>query len=566
MNAMLAAAQATEFSRTRTRLKGSDLFVRALENEGVQYVFGVPGEENLDLLDSLRKSAIRVVVTRHEQAAGFMAATYGRLTGKPGVCLSTLGPGATNLVTAAAYASLGGMPMLLITGQKPIRHSRQACFQIIDAVAMMRPFTKSARQILDARNIPTLVRDAFRLAQSERPGPVHLELPEDIASQLTDSSGVVPVSASFRPLAAEQAIQEAAQKIAVASHPLIVLGAGANSPGLAPALSAAMHNMGIPFFNTQMGKGAVNGNSDLYLGTAALSGDDYVHLASEYADLIIAVGHDTVEKPPFIMRSSGPEVIHIDFNPADIDQIYFPHIEVIGDIADSVTRIAAALNGTKHDFSYYRKVQALVREHVAEGADDPRYPPTPQRIVAGVRLVMPEDGILCLDNGMYKIWFARNYRTHVSNTILLDNALATMGAGLPSAMMAAMLHPDKRVMAVCGDGGFMMNSQELETALRLNLNLVILIIEDLGYGMIRWKQQAEGFTDFGLSFKNPDFVQYARAYGANGRRVLATEDLVPILEAAFRKRGVHLIVVSVDYSENQRVLIDELKSRPARID
>ena len=566
MSATLAAVQVAEFSPTPTRVKGSDLFVRALENEGVQYVFGVPGEENLDLLESLRKSAIRVVVTRHEQAAGFMAASYGRLTGNPGVCLSTLGPGATNLVTAAAYASLGGMPMLMITGQKPIRHSRQARFQIIDAVAMMRPLTKSARQVLDARNIPTLVRDAFRLAQTERPGPVHLELPEDIASQLTDPIAVVPVNSSFRPRAAEESIHEAVEKIAAARHPLIVLGAGANRPGLAPALSAAMQSMRIPFFNTQMGKGAVNGNSDLYLGTAALSADDYIHMASDYADLIITVGHDTVEKPPFIMKASGPEVIHIDFNPADIDQIYFPNIEVIGDIADSMERIAAALQGANHDFSYYRKVRALVRERVSDGAGETRYPPTPQRIVADVRNVMPEDGILCLDNGMYKIWFARGYRTHVSNTILLDNALATMGAGLPSAMTAAMLHPERRVMAVCGDGGFMMNSQDLETAIRLNLNLVVLIIEDNGYGMIRWKQQADGFPDFGLRFRNPNFVQYAKAYGAQGKRVRATEDLAPSLEAAFQRQGVYLIVVPVDYSENQRVLIDELKSRPASLD
>jgi acetolactate synthase-1/2/3 large subunit len=444
-------------SQTRARIKASDIFIRALENEGVQYIFGVPGEENLDLLESLRGSTIQLVVTRHEQAAGFMAATYGRLTGKPGVCLSTLGPGATNLVTAAAYALLGGMPMLMITGQKPVRHSRQARFQIIDTVAMMRPITKSARQVADARNIATLVRDAFRVAQSERPGPVHLELPEDIAAQLIECGDVIPVGSSFRPIAADHAIEEAARKIADASCPLIVLGGGANRPGLAPALSAAMQRMGIPFFNTQMGKGAVNGNSDLYLGTAALSSGDYVHLASDHADLIITVGHDTVEKPPFLMHPGGLEVIHIDFNPADIDQIYYPHVEVIGDIADSMTRIAKLLEGSRHDFSYYRKVQELVRLHVAEGSDDARYPLTPQRIVADVRTVMPEDGILCLDNGMYKIWFARNYRTHVSNTILLDNALATMGAGLPSAMMAAMLHPQRCVMAVCGDGGYMMN-------------------------------------------------------------------------------------------------------------
>ena len=566
MSGMLPAIQPAFASATRVEIKGSDVFIRALQNEGVEYIFGVPGEENLDLLESLHGSSIQLVVTRHEQTAGFMAATYGRLTGKTGVCLSTLGPGATNLVTAAAYASLGGMPMLMITGQKPIRHSRQARFQIIDTVAMMRPLTKSARQVMDARNIATLVRDAFRVAQSERPGPVHLELPEDIAAQLTEATDVVPISSSYPPLAADHAIHEAARKIAGARHPLIVLGGGANRPGLAPALSAAMHQMGIPFFNTQLGKGAVNGNSDLYLGTAALSSGDYVHLASDHADLIIAVGHDTVEKPPFLMHRNGPEVIHVDFNPADIDQIYFPHIEVIGNISDSMTRIAAALENSHYDFSYYRKVQALVRQRIAEGADDTRYPPIPQRIVADVRAAMSEDGILCLDNGMYKIWFARNYRTHVSNTILLDNALATMGAGLPSAMVAAMLYPDRRVMAVCGDGGFMMNSQDLETAIRLDLNLVVLIIEDNGYGMIRWKQQAEGYADFGLTFNNPDFVRYAEAYGAKGTRVAATNDLASILEMAFQTGGVHMVIVPIDYSENRRVLIDELKSRPTHFD
>jgi acetolactate synthase-1/2/3 large subunit len=547
-------------------LKGADIFVRALENEGVEYVFGVPGEENLDMLESIRTSTIKLIVTRHEQVAGFMAATYGRLTGKPGVCLSTLGPGATNLVTAAAYASLG-MPMLMITGQKPIRHSRQARFQIIDTVSMMRPLTKSVRQVIDARNIATLVRDAFRLAQAERPGPVHLELPEDIAAQRTDQCALVPVSPRFERLASDGAISKAADMIAAAKYPLIVLGGGANRPKLAPALSAAMHSLSIPFFNTQMGKGAVNGNSHLFLGTAALSDGDYVHLASDYADLIIAVGHDTVEKPPFIMSSGGPHVIHIDYNPADIDQIYFPHIEVIGDIADSMTRLAKALeNALPHDASYYEKVQEVVLNHIAEGADDPRYLLAPQRIVASVRTVMPEDGILCLDNGMYKIWFARNYRTHVSNTILLDNALATMGAGLPSAMMAALLYPQRRVITICGDGGFMMNSQDLETAIRLGLNLVVLIVEDHGYGMIRWKQESEGFAEFGLSFQNPDFVKYAESYGAKGARIDAADDLVPTLEAAFVAGGVHLVVVPIDYSENKRVLIDELKAKTLQLD
>ena len=546
--------------------KGSEIFVRALENEGVRYIFGVPGEENLDLLESLRTSSIQLVVTRHEQVAGFMAATYGRLTGKPGVCLSTLGPGATNFVTAAAYAYLGGMPMLMITGQKPILHSRQARFQIIDTVSMMRPLTKSAKQVMNARNIPTLVRDAFRVAQAERPGPVHLELPEDVAAELTAPLSSIPLSPSSRPVASDESLLCAVAMIRSSKHPLVLIGGGANRPGLAPALSAAVRRLGIPFFNTQMGKGAVAGNSDLYLGTAALSEGDYVHLASRYADLIITVGHDTVEKPPFIIRDGGPRVVHVDFNPADIDQIYFPHAEVIGDIADSMTRMANALCGERAtDTKYFRKVQETVLAHVAEGADDTRFPLAPQRIVADVRAVMPQDGILCLDNGMYKIWFARNYRTHIANTILLDNALATMGAGLPSAMMAAMLYPARRIMAVCGDGGFMMNSQDLETAIRLGLNLVVLIVEDHGYGMIKWKQAAEGFGDFGLSFQNPDFVKYAESYGAKGHRIAAAEELVPTLDAAFEDGGVHLVIVPIDYSENKRVLIDELRAGVAAL-
>ena len=547
-----------------SKIKGAELMVRALENEGVENIFGVPGEENLDLLEALRTSSIRLVVTRHEQVAGFMAATYGRLTGRPGVCFSTLGPGATNLVTPAAFAMLGGMPMVIITGQKPILHSRQARFQIVDTVSLMRPLTKSAKQALDARNIPTLVRDAFRTALAERPGPVHLELPEDIAAQTADPIDRMPVAPVPRPIASDEAIGAAAALVAKARHPLVLIGGGANRPGLAPTLSAAVRRLQIPFFNTQMGKGAVDGNSALFIGTAALSENDYVHLAIDRADLILSIGHDTVEKPPFIMRDGGPKVVHIDFNEADIDQIYFPHVEVIGDIADSVGRLADHLYGKlSHDANYFLKIRENVLAHTGEGADDPRFPMAPQRIVADVRRVMPDDGIICLDNGMYKIWFARNYRTHIANTILLDNALATMGAGLASAMMAAMLYPERRIMAVCGDGGFMMNSQDLETAIRLGLNLVVLIIEDHAYGMIRWKQAAMHFKDFGLSFANPDFVTYAKAYGAKGVRVAAADELVTALNAAFAAGGVQLVIVPVDYSENKRVLIDELAQKLA---
>jgi acetolactate synthase-1/2/3 large subunit len=545
-------------------IKGSDLFVAALANEGVDRVFGVPGEENLDLVEALRTSGIELVVTRHEQSAAFMAATHGRLTGRPGVCLSTLGPGALNLATGAAYAHLGAMPMILITGQKAIRSSQQARFQIVDMVATMKPLTKLSRQLVSTSGIPTVVREAFRVAAEERPGPVHLELPEDIAAETGPAVPMVPPHTIELPVAAPAAVDRAVAMIQQAQRPFVMLGAAASRPRLGADLGEFLARTRIPFFTTQMGKGVVAGAPvgqpvDLWLGTAALSERDYVHEAIDRADLILAIGHDTVEKPPFLMGPGGPTVIHVGYTPPTIEEVYFPHASVVGDIGPSLAMLADRL-GDLPNASALLALRDGILAHLADGADDDRFPITPQRIVAGVRRVMPADGIVALDNGMYKIWFARNYRTPVSNTLLLDNALATMGAGLPSAMMAALLHPDRRVLAVCGDGGFMMNSQELETAVRLGLNLVVLVLQDDAYGMIRWKQAVDSFTDFGMTFGNPDFVSYARAYGARGSRVESTDDLVPTLQSAFERGGVHLVVAPVDYSENTRVLVDELRS------
>jgi Thiamine pyrophosphate-requiring enzymes [acetolactate synthase, pyruvate dehydrogenase (cytochrome), glyoxylate carboligase, phosphonopyruvate decarboxylase] len=539
--------------------KGSDLLVAALENEGVQSIFAIPGEENLDVLESLRRSKIKLVLTRHEQAAGFMAATYGRLTGRAGVCLTTLGPGALNLTTAAAYAHLGAMPMVMITGQKAIRSSRQARFQIVDIVATMRPLTKMATQIVSAQSIPTLVRDAFRVAQQERPGPVHLELPEDIAADAA-AADIVPPHVVELPIAPLAAIERAAAMIMAARRPLVMLGAAASRPHLAGPLSAFVRRAKIPFFNTQMGKGAVNAGSNLYIGTAALSERDWVHEAIDQADLIVSIGHDTVEKPPFLMGRNGPQVIHVGATPATVEQVYFPQAEIVGDVGASLAGLADRLEGKLPHASALLGLREGILAHLAEGATEDRFPLTPQRIVHDVRKVIPPDGIVALDNGMYKIWFARNYRTSVANTLLLDNALATMGAGLPSAIAASLIHPDKRVLAVCGDGGFMMNSQELETAVRLKQNLVVLVLEDRAYGMIRWKQEVDGFSDFGLGFGNPDFVAYAQSYGAKGSRVGNAAELATMLETAFRDGGVHLVVVPIDYSENMRVLVHELHS------
>ena len=539
--------------------KGSDLLVAALENDGVECIFALPGEENLDVIESLRHSKIKLVLTRHEQAAGFMAATYGRLTGRAGVCLTTLGPGALNLTTSAAYAHLGAMPMVMITGQKAIRSSRQARFQIVDIVATMRPLTKMATQIGSAQSIPTHVRDAFRIAQQERPGPVHLELPEDVAADSAEAT-LVPPHAVDLPVAPPSAIDRAAELIARAQRPLVMLGAAASRPRLAEPLSTFVRRMGIPFFNTQMGKGAVNGGSNLYMGTAALSERDWVHEAIDRADLIISIGHDTVEKPPFLMGTQGPQVIHIGATPATVEQVYFPQAEIIGEVGVGTALLADRLEGRLPNAAALLGLREAILARLADRAEEDRFPLTPQRVVHDVRSVMPYDGIVTLDNGMYKIWFARNYRTRVANTLLLDNALATMGAGLPSAIAASLLNPKRRVLAVCGDGGFMMNSQELETAVRLGLNLVVLLLEDNAYGMIRWKQEVDGFADFGLRFGNPDFVAYAKAYGAKGSRVSSASGLAAGLEGAFGGGGVHLVVVPVDYSENIRVLVDELRA------
>ena len=543
-------------------MKGSDLLVAALENEGVDRIFGVPGEENLDVVESLRTSSIQLVLTRHEQAAAFMAATHGRLTGRPGVCIATLGPGALNFSTGAAYAHLGAMPMIMITGQKAIMTARQARFQIVDVIASMKPLTKMTRQIVSAASIPTIVREAFRVAQEERPGPVHLELPEDVAGEeLAETVRVVPPHPVDIPVAHPAALDRAAAMIIEAKRPLVMLGAAASRPRSTAGLGGFVLRTGIPFFTTQMGKGTVAGGSKQYIGTTALSERDYVHEAIDKADLIIAIGHDTIEKPPFIMGPKGPKVIHVGYTPANVEEVYFPHAEVVGDVGPSLELLADRVEGKVKNATALLPLREKILSRLTDRNDEERFPPTPQRIVRDVRQVIPSDGIVALDNGMYKIWFARNYRTYVANTLLLDNALATMGAGLPSAMMAKLLYPERRVMAVCGDGGFMMNSQELETAVRLKLDLVVLILDDSAYGMIRWKQAVDKFPDWGLTFGNPNFVQYAEAYGAKGSRVEATEDLVPTLEGAFRQGGVHLVAVPIDYSENTRVLVDELAKR-----
>lgn len=548
-------------------MKASDLFVKCLEQEGVEYIFGVPGEENLDLLNSLAGSSIRFVLTRHEQAAGFMAATFGRLTGRPGVCLSTLGPGATNLMTAAAFAHLGAMPMVMITGQKPIRSSEQGQFQRLDIVAMMTPVSRMAQRIESADLIPASVREAFRRALQPRSGPVHLELPEDIAQETTDQ-GPLPVVDAPAAVAEPNAIRQAAKAIRESSRPLLLIGAAANRCSVPESLQRFVQTTGLRFLTTQMGKGAVPEDHPAFIGNATLSSGDFVHRAIEHADVIVNVGHDVVEKPPFVMRNdrNGPTVIHVNAWPARIDPVYCPQLEVIGDIAHTMDGLTEQLGETRSfDSSFFDKVRSALRSHIERAAQDDRFPMRPERLVSELNALLHRDDIVTLDNGIYKLWFARNFQAGRPDSVLLDNALASMGAGLPAAISAAITCPDRQVVAVCGDGGFMMNSAEVETAVRLQLDLVILILTDDTLGMIRWKQQHQDFQDYGLRFGNPDFLKYADAYGATGHSLKSLPELAETIREAWRTGGVHLIEVPVDYSENDRVLNHEVQALSSQL-
>jgi acetolactate synthase-1/2/3 large subunit len=548
-------------------MQASDLFVKALENEGVEYIFGIPGEENLDLLESLRESNIKLILTRHEQAAGFMAATYGRLTGKVGVCLATLGPGATNFATSAAYAQLGGMPMLMITGQKPIKKSKQGRFQIIDIVNMMKPMTKYSKQVVNGNNIPSMVREAFKIATTERPGAALIELPEDIAAEECDFN-IYPVQSFKYPKADQEAILEAVRMIEKAKRPLLLVGAGANRTRIGNALTNFVNESGIPFFSTQMGKGVIDENHKLCLSTAALSKDDFIHCAIDRADLIINVGHDVIEKPPFFMENdeNAKKVIHVNFFPSEVDDTYFPQLDVVGDIASNVDNLRRAISTQEHwEFDYYKRMTEEIKTHLSKYFGDTRFPILPQKAVRTIRTILDDEDIVTLDNGVYKIWFARNYRCAKPNTLLLDNALATMGAGLPSGMAAKMVNPDKKVVSVCGDGGFMMNSQELETAVRLNLDLTVIILNDNAYGMIKWKQTGMGFDTYGLDLGNPDFVKYAESYGASGHRPTSCEEFEETLEKCVNGKGVHVIDLAVDYSLNHSILNELLAKKECLI-
>ena len=532
-------------------MKASDLFAKSLEAAGVRYIFGLPGEENLAFLEAVRKSKIEFITTRDEQTAVFMAATVGRLTGRVGVAMSTLGPGATNLVTGVAYAQLGGMPLLVITGQKPIRKSKQGKFQIIDVVGMMRPITKMAETIVSADRIPTAVIQAVRTAEAERPGAVHLEFPEDIAEEQS-SEKPIEWQKVRRPVPDEKSIIAVIAELEKARSPLIAIASGANRKLVRKQLRNFIDKTKIPFVTTQMGKGVEDEGSQYYIGTTALSADDYVHKATAAADVILLIGHDITEKPP-VLPNSKQKIIHLNFYPADLDHVYNPNLEVVGDISHALWVMSETIKIKRTwDFKKFYRIKDELRKNIARKSESDSFPILPQRFVRDLREALPHDAILSLDNGMYKLWISRNYPAYEQNTVLLDNAFATMGAGLGVGMAAKLINPDKKVVVVAGDGGFLMNVADIETARRLKLDLVVVVLDDSGYGMIKWKQDSMGLKDFGLSFKNPDFVMLAKSFGVNGYRINTAAEFKTVLSNALSAPGIHIIALPIDYTENAR--------------
>ncbi|WOD38168.1 acetolactate synthase large subunit [Nodosilinea sp. E11] len=528
----------------------AELLVQCLENEGVEYIFGLPGEENLQLLQALKRSSIQFITTRHEQGAAFMADVYGRLTGKAGVCLSTLGPGATNLMTGVADATLDRAPLVAITGQVGTDRMHIESHQYLDLVAMFAPVTKWNAQIVRPSNTPEIVRKAFKLAQSEKPGAVHIDLPENIA-EMEVVGAALRKDSQEKTYASLQSIQQAAVAISQASNPMILVGNGAIRASASEALTEFATQLNIPVANTFMGKGVIPYTHPLALWSLGLQQRDYISCAMEQADLIIAVGYDLIEYSPKKWNPDGNlPILHINLTHAEIDSSYIPKVEVIGDISDSLEEILKRVKRQGRPEPTSLKVRDEIRADYEQYADDYGFPIKPQKLIYDLRQVLDAEDIVISDVGAHKMWMARNYHCLRPNTCLISNGFAAMGIALPGALAAKLVHPNRKVVAVTGDGGFMMNCQELETALRVGTPFVTIIFNDGGYGLIEWKQMNYYGESTYIHFTNPDFVKLAEAMGLKGYRIESAEDFIPTLKTALEDDVPAVIDCPVDYREN----------------
>ena len=543
-------------------MKASDLFVRCLEAEGVTHIFGVPGEENADFMLSLMDSKIDFVLCRHEQAAAFAADVYGRLTGKAGVCLGTLGPGATNLVTGVADANMDRAPCVCLIGQASTTRLHKESHQNMDSIAMFKPITKWAHSIYDERNIPEVIRKAFKLAEAEKPGATVIELPEDIAKNDVELPPM-NITKTRRPAADHKAIAQAVDLISAAKNPLIIAGNGAVRKRAAQQLKRLAHKAGIGVVNTFMGKGAVPRTDPHCLFTMGLQGRDYINLATDEADLIISVGYDLVEfAPSFWNANSGKKIIHIDFWPTEIDSDYPVEVDVVSDVADALWQINEELN-VRHDaagnlplfdINDRQKLRQAILDDFAMEKDDQSFPMKPQKVLWDVREALGPDDILLSDVGAHKMWISRYYQCDTANTCLISNGFCSMGFALPGGMGAKIAEPGRKVLAICGDAGFLMNVQDLETMVRRKLPVVIMVWVDGEYGLIKWKQQNHfDGRHSELSFGNPDFEMLAKSFGMWGKLLTDAGQLPSALDEALAQEGPALLAVPIDYAENMKL-------------
>jgi len=538
-------------------MKAAKLFVKCLENEEVEFIFGIPGEENLDIMDALLDSNIKFITTRHEQGAAFMADVYGRLTGKPGVCMSTLGPGATNLVTGVADANMDNAPLVAIAGQAATTRLHKESHQVVDLVSMFKPITKYATQVLEPQTIPEVVRKAFKLAEAEKPGATFIDLPENITEMNTDELPL-PVSTNRLTFAHRSLLKQAADLVSKAKNPLILVGNGAVRARAGDYIKKFVETHKIPVVNTFMAKGIVPFWNDMSMGTAGLQKGDYENAGFAKADLVICVGFDMVEYHPHLWNPNRKHtIIHIDTKKAEVDNRYIPKIELIGNIGANFAGLGEALDEILENPIKSTKIDFLLREAMIKEMNrchkSADWPMLPQKIIWDLRTAMNSEDIAISDVGAHKMWMARMFRCDEPNTCIISNGFAGMGIAVPGAVAAKLAYPDKGVVAVTGDAGFMMNSQEIETALRCQAPIVILIWNDSQYGLIEWKQQRRFGRSAYIDFKNPNFVDYAKSFGAEGIRIESADQLLTALQKALKNNTVTIIDCPVDYSQNDRL-------------
>jgi acetolactate synthase-1/2/3 large subunit len=527
-------------------MNAAQLLVHCLESEGVEYVFGIPGEENIHLMDALAQSRIRFVPTRHEQGAAFMADVYGRLTGRAGVCLATLGPGATNLITGVADANMDRAPLVAIAGQAATTRMHKESHQVLDLAAIFGHFTKFSAKVLEPEIVPEIVRKAFKLAQAEKPGASFIELPENIARMSADGLAPLKVQAAATPQAPQAKVEQIARLIDAAEAPLVLVGNGVIRQGASDAVVAFIERLNLPAATTFMAKGAVPASHSLSLGTIGLQAKDPAAFGLDRADLVLCIGYDMVEYDPARWNPQGDKrIVHIDSAPAEVDGHYTLAAGIVGDIADALQRISEK---AARKFRVTKPVQ-LTRE----GADDAAYPLKPQRVVADLRRAMAPDDVLVSDVGAHKLWIARLFQAERPNTCIISNGFAAMGIAVPGAIAAKLALPERRVVAVSGDGGFLMNSQELETAVRLSLALTVLVLRDGKYGVIQHHMDSKLGRHFGVDFGNPDFVAYAQSFGMRAQRIERADELLPTLRSCLESDAPSLIDCPIDYRENEKL-------------